>query len=87
MNLWPQHRGKIDLLLTDMVMPGGVTGRELADVLLRDDSRLPVIYSTGYSVDLFNAGINLVEGVNCLPKPYNATTLVRTVENAFANRN
>ena len=87
LNLWQQHRGKIDLLLTDMVMPGGVTGRELADVLLRDDSRLPVIYSTGYSVDLFNAGINLVEGVNCLPKPYNATTLVRTVENAFANRN
>jgi hypothetical protein len=36
---------------------------------------------------LFNSGMHLVEGVNCLLKPYDATTLIRTVENAFANRN
>ena len=46
-----------------------------------------VIYSTGYSVDLSNSDINLVEGVNFLLKPYDATTLIRTVENAFANGN
>ena len=87
LSLWPQHRGKIDLLLTDMVMPGGISGRELADQLLRETPRMHVIYSTGYGLDLSNSGINLVEGVNCLLKPYDATTLIRTVENAFANVN
>jgi PAS domain S-box-containing protein len=84
LSLWPQHRGKIDLLFTDMVMPGGMTGRELADRLLREEPRLRVIYSTGYSADLFSSGIGLVEGVNCLFKPYDATMLVRTVKKAFA---
>jgi PAS domain S-box-containing protein len=83
LNLWPQHRGKIDLLLTDMVMPGGITGRELADRLLRETPEMRVIYSTGYSMDLYNSDIKLVEGVNCLLKPYDATTLVRTVKKAF----
>jgi PAS domain S-box-containing protein len=87
LNLWPQHRGKIDLLLTDMVMPGGISGRELADQLLRETPQMHVIYSTGYSVDLSNSDINLVEGVNCLLKPYDATTLVRAVRKAFANGN
>ena len=87
LKLWPQHRGKIDLLLTDMVMPGGISGRELANRLLRETPQMRVIYSTGYSVDLSNTDINLVEGVNCLLKPYDATTLVRTVKKAFANGN
>jgi PAS domain S-box-containing protein len=84
LNLWPQHRGKIDLLFTDMVMPGGMTGRELAERLSREEPRLRVIYSTGYSADLFSSGIELVEGVNCLFKPYDATALVRVVKKAFA---
>jgi len=81
--LWPQHRGKIDLLLTDMVMPGGMTGRELADRLLREAPQMPVIYSTGYSVDLLNSGVNLIEGGECLLKPYDASTLVGAVNKVF----
>jgi CheY-like chemotaxis protein len=83
-NLWRQHRGKIDLLFTDMVMPGGMTGRELADCILREEPKMPVIYSTGYSMDLSNSGINLVEGVNFLRKPYDATTLAQAVKTALA---
>ena len=87
LSLWPQHRGKIDLLFTDIMMPGGMNGRELADRLLGEEPRLRVIYSTGYSMDLFSSGIELVEGVNCLLKPYNATALARAVKRAFANGN
>ena len=87
LSLWPHHRGKIDLLFTDIMMPGGMTGRELADRLLGEEPRLRVIYSTGYSMDLFSSGIELVEGVNCLLKPYNATALARAVKRAFANGN
>ena len=85
LSLWPQHRGKVDLLFTDIVMPGGMTGRELADRLLAEEPKLRVIYSTGYSMDLFSSGIELVEGVNCLLKPYDATALVRAIKKIFAN--
>jgi len=54
---------------------------------LHENPRMHVIYSTGYSMDLFNSGVNLVEGVNCLLKPYDATALVRVVKKAFANGN
>jgi CheY-like chemotaxis protein len=87
LSLWPQYRGKIDLLLTDMVMPGGMTGRELADRLLSEKPQMHVIYSSGYSMDLSNSGMNLTEGVNCLLKPYDATTLARVVKRVFANGN
>jgi CheY-like chemotaxis protein len=84
LSLWPKHRGKIDLLFTDMVMPGGMTGRELADQILREDPRLPVIYSTGYSADLLNSGVNLIEADNYLLKPYDASTLADAVKKALA---
>ncbi|MFZ0828180.1 MAG: ATP-binding protein [Verrucomicrobiia bacterium] len=86
LSLWPQHRGEIDLLFTDMVMPGGMTGRELADHFLLEKPRMPVIYTTGYSVDLSDSDLNLIEGVNYLSKPYDATMLVRAVKKVFANR-
>ncbi len=38
-------------------------------------------------MDLFSSGTELVEGVNCLLKHYDATTLVRAVKKAFANGN
>lgn len=83
--LWSQHRGKIDLLLTDMVMPGGMTGRELADCLLREAPGMPVIYSTGYSMDLIDSDTNFGTQVECLFKPYDASALANAVNKVFAN--
>ena len=85
--LWTRHRGKIDLLLTDMVMPGGMSGRELADCLLRDAPGMPVIYSTGYSTDLFGSDTNFVDDSDCLLKPYDASALARAVNKIFGNGN
>jgi len=84
LQLWPAHRGKIDLLFTDMVMPGGLTGKELAERLLHDQPGLRVIYSTGYSVDFSHPDIKLDEGLNLLLKPYDATALTRVVKAALA---
>jgi two-component system cell cycle sensor histidine kinase/response regulator CckA len=84
LKLWPQNREKIDLLFSDMMMPGGMTGRELAERLLQEKPGLRVVYSTGYTVDFTNPGVKLVEGVNLLMKPYDATALTRVVKKAFA---
>ena len=49
LKVWDEYKGSIDLLLTDMIMPEGMTGRDLADHLRRRKPDLKVIYSSGYS--------------------------------------
>jgi PAS domain S-box-containing protein len=49
LKVWEAHSGKIDLLLTDMVMPEGMSGRDLAYQLRKRKPDLKVIYSSGYS--------------------------------------
>ncbi len=49
LKLWQTEGEQVDLLLTDMVMPEGMNGRELAEQLLAKRSTLKVIFMTGYS--------------------------------------
>jgi CheY-like chemotaxis protein len=81
LELWEQHRNEIRLLLTDLVMPGGITGKELAKQLLQQDSQLKVIYASGYSTEIAGQDLLLEEGVNFLGKPFEAGTLAQTVRN------
>jgi signal transduction histidine kinase len=76
MTLWTNHADAIDLLLTDMVLPGGTTGRELALQLQKQKPALKIIYSTGYSQDLLDAKTG---EANFLQKPYPPDALLRTV--------
>jgi PAS domain S-box-containing protein len=78
--VWQREQGRFDLLLTDMAMPEGITGRQLAALLRRDKPGLKVIYSSGYSVDMLgDEGEPLVEGRNFLQKPYRLNSLAETV--------
>jgi len=86
LELWQAARDRIELVLTDMVMPGGMSGRELAERLRADVPQLPVIYTSGYSPDTTGAGEALVEGTNYLPKPYQPLTLAQTVRNRLDKR-
>jgi PAS domain S-box-containing protein len=79
-----EYGAEIVLLLTDMVMPRGVSGRELAQRLVADRPDLKVIYTSGYSPDLFDGTLLLVEGVNYLPKPYNSAMLAEILQVALA---
>jgi CheY-like chemotaxis protein len=83
LRLWPQLQQKVEVLFTDMMMPGGMTGRDLAERLLKDRPDLKVIYSTGYTVDFGNPDVRLVEGANFLFKPYDASALTRIIKRAF----
>ncbi|HXS68534.1 MAG TPA: PAS domain S-box protein [Candidatus Polarisedimenticolia bacterium] len=77
--VWKQHRHEIRLLLTDLVMPRGMNGKELAVKLLVEKPELKVIYSSGYTRDLVSADFKLQDGVNFLPKPYSLQKLSETV--------
>jgi PAS domain S-box-containing protein len=86
LKLWNESGGGADLLLTDMVMPGGMTGRELADRLRPLDADLRVIFTSGYSQDFMGRSFALGEGINFLPKPYHPPTLVEMVRNCLDDR-
>ena len=79
LEIWEQAGRPVDLLLTDLVMPGGVMGSELAERLTRQCPSLKVIYTSGYSPGMAGKDASLLEGRNFLPKPYSITQLARFV--------
>lgn len=79
LQLWQAHRHEIDLLVTDLVMPGGINGRELAERLLPDHPKMPVIYMSGYSHEVAGKDLLLVDGRNYLAKPFDVAKLAKTV--------
>jgi two-component system, cell cycle sensor histidine kinase and response regulator CckA len=79
LDVWERAARPIDLLLTDMVMPGGIMGSELAARLLGRSPRLKVIYTSGYSPGMAGRDISLLEGGNFLPKPYSVGKLAQFV--------
>ena len=79
LEVWNQNRGEIRLLLTDLVMPGGMNGIEIASQFLKQDPKLKVIYTSGYSAEIANRDISLEEGVNFLAKPYQAHKLAQII--------
>jgi len=81
--VWQEHRDEIKLLLTDMVMPGGMSGRQLAERLQQDDPGLKVIYTSGYSPGMAGKDIALLEGFNFLAKPYPPSKLAQVVRESL----
>ncbi len=66
-----------DLLLTDVVMPGRLTSREMAERAQALRPGLPVLFASGYSRDAIVHDGRLDEGIQLLPKPYRRETLAR----------
>jgi two-component system cell cycle sensor histidine kinase/response regulator CckA len=80
---WAQNRGKIDLLLTDMVMPGGLSGRQVGERLLADNPALKVVYTSGYGVGMAGKDDTVLKQKNFLPKPYCPATLLETLRHCL----
>jgi two-component system cell cycle sensor histidine kinase/response regulator CckA len=83
LRVWEKHKNEIDLLLTDMVMPEGMSGRQLAERLQAEDPGLKVIYTSGYSPGMAGKDIALLEGFNFLAKPYPPSRLAHVVRDCL----
>jgi two-component system cell cycle sensor histidine kinase/response regulator CckA len=81
--LWPQHAKDISLLFTDMVMPDGMTGCELAETLQAQNPDLKVVFTSGYSQEVLQQDFALRGEVNFLQKPYHQDALIRTIRAAL----
>lgn len=81
--LMDEHAHEIDLLLTDMVMPEGMSGKELADHLRATRPELRVLFTSGYSVELLNRNLSLPGDVWFLPKPFTTQRLAQIVRDCL----
>ena len=75
------------LLLTDAVMPGGMSGKDLAERFRTRHPGLPVVYVSGYSFDLLaSRGIEEDQGpLRVLPKPFTEGQLLAAVTEALGD--
>ena len=79
LQVWERNRGRIGLVLTDMVMPGGMSGRDLAERLRASEPGLKVIFTSGYNVQEANTDFFRRGGVILLQKPYTRPALAKVV--------
>jgi two-component system cell cycle sensor histidine kinase/response regulator CckA len=79
LEVWERANRPVDLLLTDMVMPGGIMGSELASRLTEKHPALKVIYTSGYSPGMAGKDTSLLAGRNFLPKPYSLGKLTQFI--------
>jgi two-component system, cell cycle sensor histidine kinase and response regulator CckA len=70
-------------VFTDMVMPGGISGRQLGEQLLKENPKLKVIYASGYAAEVAGKDFPLKEGVNFLTKPFEMHKLAKTIRNCL----
>ena len=82
LQIWADHKDRVSLLLTDVVMPG-MNGRELADRLLALRSTLKVLYMSGYTDDaIIHRGV-LDPGTAFIGKPFSSDALLAKVRAAI----
>jgi len=83
LDVWEANRENVDLLLTDISMPRGLSGHDLAEKLRKEDPRLPVVFSSGYTREMLESNGDASQGAFYLSKPYNPSQLAQVVRLAL----
>ena len=80
--VWDEHQRTISLLFSDMVMPGPISGLDLAQRLRNEKPSLKIIISSGYSDDMAEPSLPNQE-IHYLPKPFGAAEMARIVRHCL----
>lgn len=83
-SLWQAKKESIDLLFTDVVLPRGITGMDLAERLRGDRPSLKVVFCSGYGSDVIGGDVIDLPGNYFLAKPFDISRLTSVVAGALA---
>jgi PAS domain S-box-containing protein len=88
LDAWRTHGARIDLLITDQAMPDGMSGQDLARRLHAERPELPVVFTSGYSVEVagLDAARALPAGCRFLGKPFTRDLLLAAVRDVLSAR-
>ncbi len=78
-----QGWGQIDLLITDVGLPGGLNGRQVADACRQVRADLPVLFVTGYAANAAVGAGQLAPGMQVLTKPFTTAEFATRVSEAL----
>ena len=81
--LWHQNHDAVALLLTDMVMPVGLSGQDLAEKFTAQKPALKVMFISGYSLHVAGKGFAVMDGLNFLQKPFDGARLAFAVRHCL----
>ncbi|MBK8478253.1 MAG: response regulator [Opitutaceae bacterium] len=84
--LWETHGPRIQLLLTDVAMPGGMSGVDLAQACRARSPQLPVLITSGYNQEAVSFGEGCWDDIRFLPKPYSMASLAQAARAAIDAR-
>lgn len=76
----------VDLLMTDLVMPGGTNGRQLAESVLRDHSEMPILLVSGYEANLSTYDTPPAARLAFLRKPFRKLDLAKSLSALLGDR-
>jgi two-component system cell cycle sensor histidine kinase/response regulator CckA len=79
LEIWRERHDAIHFLVTDMVMPDGLNGRESADQLRTDKPHLKIIYCSGYANNMPGKDCPLRDYGSFLEKPFEPVKLLRKI--------
>jgi DNA-binding NtrC family response regulator len=74
---------EIEMLFTDVVLTGGMNGRQLADEAVKMRPGLKVLFTTGYTQNAIVHQGRLDEGINFIGKPFTAAALIAKVQSVL----
>jgi PAS domain S-box-containing protein len=85
LEVWEGHGANVDLVLTDMVMPGGMTGREMVERLWGQEPGLKVIFTSGYDRENAGRDTDFIRRSKSrfLQKPCSSRQLIETVRQSL----
>jgi len=86
LKLWQEKKNDFSLVLTDIMMPNGMNGIELATRLRQDRPNIPLVFSTGYSKDLLRGAPEELRNVPILLKPYTHGSILSIIRGALDHR-
>ena len=79
MRVWNSNKDAIKILVTDMVLPGGITGLELIEKLRQQSPELCAVLVSGYNEEVLKTEEFSEIGITLLPKPFEISSLTQAI--------